>query len=293
MSVTVKYKGSAIAELTDNGTKTLTTSGKYCEADIVIENTKDGGSDITDGIAVKARDADGYATDIDFYGTQVYPYQFYGGSAYSAAAITPFIKLKKLNTKNPLTEIKAFGLSNLPELTTQGLDLSNVVTISGMGRGTGKNAGSFDIILPACETIGANCFDGGGVTKISAPICTRLGNAAFQNCTRLTEAVFPHVQQIGTYTARMFQGCTALVSLTVGSIGYGVSGWGADNYKNCTQEGLTITMYAVGEKVDSLLANIRNGATNATIIIKASEATTYNGADYAAGDTIVTSEVTA
>ena len=43
MSVTVKYKGSAIAELTENGTKTLKTSGKYCEADIVVENTKDGG----------------------------------------------------------------------------------------------------------------------------------------------------------------------------------------------------------------------------------------------------------
>ena len=44
MSVTVKYKGSAIAELTENGTKTLKTSGKYCEADIVVENTKDGGN---------------------------------------------------------------------------------------------------------------------------------------------------------------------------------------------------------------------------------------------------------
>ena len=42
MSVTVKYKGNSIAELTENGTKTLKTSGKYCEADIVVENTKDG-----------------------------------------------------------------------------------------------------------------------------------------------------------------------------------------------------------------------------------------------------------
>ena len=48
MSVTVKYKGSAIAELTENGTKTLKTSGKYCEADIVVENTKDAGADHAD-----------------------------------------------------------------------------------------------------------------------------------------------------------------------------------------------------------------------------------------------------
>ena len=48
MSVTVKYKGSAIAELTENGIKTLKTSGKYCEADIVVENTKDAGADHAD-----------------------------------------------------------------------------------------------------------------------------------------------------------------------------------------------------------------------------------------------------
>lgn len=43
MSATVKYKGATIAALTTNITKTLKTSGKYCEGDIVIENTQDGG----------------------------------------------------------------------------------------------------------------------------------------------------------------------------------------------------------------------------------------------------------
>ena len=45
MSVNIKYKGSSIADITETGTKTLKTSGKYCEADIVVENTKDGGAD--------------------------------------------------------------------------------------------------------------------------------------------------------------------------------------------------------------------------------------------------------
>ena len=57
MSVTIKYKGNAIAELTENGTKTLKTSGKYCEADIVVENTKDAGAghaDIPDYIKTAA-----------------------------------------------------------------------------------------------------------------------------------------------------------------------------------------------------------------------------------------------
>ena len=42
MSVNIKYKNNSIAELPDTGTKTLKTAGKYCEADIIVENTKDG-----------------------------------------------------------------------------------------------------------------------------------------------------------------------------------------------------------------------------------------------------------
>lgn len=41
MSVNIKYKNNSIAKLTDTGTKTLKTAGKYCEADIIVENTKD------------------------------------------------------------------------------------------------------------------------------------------------------------------------------------------------------------------------------------------------------------
>lgn len=44
MSVSIKYKGSEIAALAASGTKTLNTAGKYCEGDIVVENTESGGS---------------------------------------------------------------------------------------------------------------------------------------------------------------------------------------------------------------------------------------------------------
>ena len=42
MSVNIKYKNNSIATMSDTGTKTLKTSGKYCEDDIIVENTKDG-----------------------------------------------------------------------------------------------------------------------------------------------------------------------------------------------------------------------------------------------------------
>lgn len=47
MSVNIKYQGSTIAEITENVTKTLKTSGKYCEADIVVDVQSSGTSDAT------------------------------------------------------------------------------------------------------------------------------------------------------------------------------------------------------------------------------------------------------
>lgn len=43
MSTKVSYKGSVIANITESTIKTLKTAGKYCESDIAIENTQDGG----------------------------------------------------------------------------------------------------------------------------------------------------------------------------------------------------------------------------------------------------------
>lgn len=50
MSVEIKYKGNTIASASTDTTKTLKTSGKYCEADIEVINTPDGGG----GIDVKS-----------------------------------------------------------------------------------------------------------------------------------------------------------------------------------------------------------------------------------------------
>jgi len=43
MSIKVNYKGAEILSYGENGTKTLKTSGYYCEDDIQIVNTQDGG----------------------------------------------------------------------------------------------------------------------------------------------------------------------------------------------------------------------------------------------------------
>ena len=43
MSVNIKYKNNSIAELSNTGTKTLKTAGKYCENDISVEYAKPAG----------------------------------------------------------------------------------------------------------------------------------------------------------------------------------------------------------------------------------------------------------
>ena len=41
--LTTKFKGQPIVEMTESGTKTLKTAGKYCEGDISVEYAKPAG----------------------------------------------------------------------------------------------------------------------------------------------------------------------------------------------------------------------------------------------------------
>ena len=41
--LTVRYKGNPIVEMTESGTKTLKTGGKYCEGDVIVEYSKPAG----------------------------------------------------------------------------------------------------------------------------------------------------------------------------------------------------------------------------------------------------------
>lgn len=248
-----------------------------------------GGDAITDGIVVKERNADGYATVVDFYGTDIHVAQFYGGSAYTAAEITPFKHLTTINTKNAVKYIGNFGLAGLPNLQPQGLDLSHVQEIRGLRFDTGANAETFPIYCPVCTKIAGDGCRGSGITSAELPKLTEIGNAAFADCKRVKVISMPKITALGQYASSIFKGCALLENVEVGSVGYPVASWGSKNFDGCTQSGLVVTMYTTGEKVDTLNASIRDGATNATIIIKAAEDTTYNGAAYAAGDIIITS----
>ena len=306
MSVTVKYKGSAIAELTENGTKTLKTSGKYCEADIVVENTKDAGAAITDGIVVKARDADGYATEVDFYSGDgvVYPKQFVGSEKSNGTA-TAMRYLKKVNLKNRITALKSGAFEKTFALEQiVGVDANPFEYVTSMDNQPWSGIFQhctcpINLSLPNFSGDIPNkahsfCNSATGLLSVSIPNATgELHQYAFSDCTALKTVYLPKVTRLNAdaNAARgVFRGCTALESVQIGSVGYSVT-IANNNFYGDTQTGLTITVYTTGAYADTALTNIRNGATNATIIIKAAEATTYNGTAFAAGDTIITSTV--
>lgn len=266
MSVTVKYKGSAIAELTENGTKTLKTSGKYCEADIVVENTKDGGTQVTDGIVVKARSAEGFPTEADVYG-DLYPYQFsYDGPYYHGTI--GWRSLSKLTLKSGQTVLKEGCFAYLPLVQLNGIE-----GITALAKSCLRNTKLVEINLP-------NAVFGDLPTPFSE-------NTALKKlyCPKLTGKL-----TAGTYD--LAGACTALEEAVLGSVGHAVTDNNSINsFKNCTQRGLSITVFTNAANVDKLLANIRNGATKATIVLKAAEDTEYDGRVYAAGADIISSSV--
>ena len=266
MSVTVKYKGNAIAELTENGTKTLKTSGKYCEADIVVENTKDGGTQVTDGIVVKARSAEGFPTEADVYG-DIYPYQFSYAGIYYHNTIG-WRSLSKLTLKSGQTVLKEGCFSYLPLTQLNGIEDITAIESSCL-----RNTKLVEINLP-------NAVFGNLPTPFSE-------NTALKKlyCPKLTGSL-----TAGTYD--LAGACTALEEAVLGSVGHTVTDNNSINsFKNCTQSGLSITVFTNAANVDKLLANIRNGATKATIVLKAAEDTEYNGRVYAAGTDIIRSSV--
>ena len=217
-----------------------------------------GGVDITDGIVVTARYSNGYATAADFYGTVVQPKQFYNRTTGDGG----WMSLSTISFKNEVVEIKQSGFYSCGKLTA--VDLSSV------------------------KTIGSYAFqDCRALSLVTVPELTSLGSNAFITCISLQTFVAPKLRNCNAL--RALRQCIALTTVQLGSVGYGVTNVSNLLFEKDTQSGLTITIYTTGSYADTAVANTRNGATNATIVIKASEATTYNGTSYAAGDTIVTS----
>ena len=229
-----------------------------------------GGAEIADGIVVKARDADGYATEVDLYGTAVQTYQFY----CSSRTVGAFKNMARIVFKNAVSAINAYafhatGITQLP-------DMSHVSELAG-NTFRKCTALSGSISLPTITRIASEVFrECSGITAITAENAAFTGESAFMGCTALQTAHLPKCATLGT---QAFYNDTALTEVQIGSVGSAVTSCPNTSFKSCTQAGLTITVYTTGAYADTALTNIRNGATNATIIIK----------DSMTGETLITS----
>jgi len=247
------------------------------------------GEGISDGVEILERGSDGFATKARLYGSgPVYESQFSCGNSNGRNAIGPWQKIEEIEVAYKPTSIGSRAFVGLNTLTSFTCDISEVQSVgqSAFRATTGLGA----LVFPKVTTIGSTCFTSSGITGASFPLFNdQIPNETFQTCTSLTTVSFPRATKIGAYSSNVFKNCTALATADFGSVGYPISDIRPDAFSGCTQSTLTITVYTNGTNVDAHISNIRNGATNATIIIKASEATTYGGTSYAAGDTILTS----
>ena len=237
-----------------------------------------GGTEITDGIVVKAyRQPDNWIQEVDFYcESGVTPNSVFKGAEYRF--------LTTINYKNPLTTISVSFADGRNALTT----FPDFSIITSLGRGSFYGCALLNgvITLPLCTSIGDSSFRGTNITELSAPKCISVDSSGLR-AGALKKVYLPKLNKfIG---GNVFYGCTSLETVQLGSIGNAVEQISNNDFSGCTQTGLTITVYTTSAYADTALTNIRNGATNATIILKASEDTTYNGVAYAAGETMITS----
>jgi hypothetical protein len=236
----------------------------------LVDGYGQGGTTITDGIVVKARNANGYPTEIDFYGDAVSDFMFGQGSNNTVG----WMYLAEVNYKTDCKTLNQYAFSY-----------------------SGKNSGSPCPIPQNLETLGQGAFRASHYVSATLPVSLsgRLADLVFAGNVDLVSVIATGITSLATSGGQgngQFYGCTGLQTVEIGSVGYGITDSRTWCFRNCTQTGLTITLYTTGSYTDTLVSNIRSSATHATIIIKASEATTYNGTSYAAGDTILTSEVT-
>ena len=218
--VTLTYKGSIIAEMSNSGSKTLKTSGKYCEGDIGVSYVKpsSGGSGFWD---------EDYARQI-IAGTFTEIIWPSGVTKIDGNIFRNNHNLTNVTLPNTLVFISSnvfSGCSNLKITTIP----AGVTSIGGSAFADCISIQTLDIL--GGPDIGLYAFETcTGLTQvIYRGSGGKIYNFAFDNCTGLTSVTFK-----GTPTSisnNAFYRCTNLTNIYVPWAEGAVSGapWGATN----------------------------------------------------------------
>lgn len=193
------------------------------------------GVGIARGVRYDRVDANGYPLEATLLTTdgQVLPRQF-----YCVNTTYPFYATERINLPEDIVTVGPYAFRYCRGIT--------------------------EIHLPMAQSIGSYALQGCiKLTEIELPSAETVEAYAFSNCTFLEKAILPKVTGLSGNNA--FNYCTALKTVQLGSVGHPVSSLAANTFLNCTQSGLTITIYTTG---GAALSGAPWGATNATIIYK-------------------------
>ena len=254
---------------------------------------KGGGGAITNGIVVKEITAGYRPLKATVYGEHIAPRAFrsyYHNSIYDGA----WYECEELIFDNNVKYIHDSACSTMRAL--KALNTNNVINIA--SRAFSEDISLVSADLPNVEQMfldnsatdsnytGGEFYGCVALERVNAPKLIKVNRGTFGGCTSLKSVYLPKcVRVVSRGTANnvsTFGGCTSLENVEIGSIDNGIVELNNNSFYNCTQSTLTVTAYTTTALKDTILANIRNGATNATIIIK----------DSTTGETLVTSTPT-
>lgn len=182
MSVNIKYKNNSIAELSDTGTKTLKTAGKYCEDDISVEYTKPtGGGGATEPYVEEVYNTLNELISATLHGHKVIrSYGFYNSR-----------NLTSINFPIGLTQIGNYAfsfcinlsLTSLPSgITSIGNDAFRYCTQLNITRLPSSLIDIYTTAFEGCTKLTSITFEG-------TP--TSIASSAFKSCTNLTTINVP------------------------------------------------------------------------------------------------------
>ena len=128
--VTLSYKGSDILELSDSGSATLKTGGKYCEDDIAVEYVKPSGGGVLEFSDLKIEVFSGYSDDRNIVANYTGTGQIVNGNVISCRKSVPFKKIT-INVPNGGYSYLDFrheenSLSMLEEIEINGLVFTSI-----------------------------------------------------------------------------------------------------------------------------------------------------------------------
>lgn len=241
-----------------------------------------GGGGISKGIEV-VTDANGYITDYIFHGFSKIPKFALNYNGYDRASKTG-VPLISFADKPTVCESMAFKTANakidwsgLSELEKVGSDY-----VFSINYDLNNNQTSQIVNLPKFKGYVDNTYSGSNMFR------PRSNNIPYAPLTYN----LPVCEIIPQYAWYYFAGTG--ISITIGSIGHGVKESKTAPFGATPNANGTITIYTTGDKLDSIKTSVIGGnpGSGLNFVYKASEATTYNGTSYSAGDTILTSTST-